>query len=185
MSVDPNGELARKALNEGACFFFWKPIPTRHIINVWQHVFKKKRSLTTETEESEGISFCQTSTCAPANIQHLPIDGKGKSKIFESEFVDFEQNCVRESQRVSIERWQSLENEKQGEFTRKTNSNDSSKKLICVEEKRRKDKENRKTEKNSRPRLRWTPDLHHKFMEALSALREKSNFFSLNLYTYF
>ncbi|KAL6951998.1 hypothetical protein U1Q18_043825 [Sarracenia purpurea var. burkii] len=44
MSLDENMEMARKALNEGACFFLQKPIRRRDIANVWQHVFRKRTS---------------------------------------------------------------------------------------------------------------------------------------------
>ena len=42
MSVHENIDLARKALNEGACFFLQKPMRRRDIINVWQHVYRKR-----------------------------------------------------------------------------------------------------------------------------------------------
>ncbi|KAL3830848.1 hypothetical protein ACJIZ3_019650 [Penstemon smallii] len=43
MSSNGNMGIAKKALNEGACFFLHKPIPTQHLINVWQHFFRKMR----------------------------------------------------------------------------------------------------------------------------------------------
>lgn len=51
MSEDPSGELANRALQKGASFFFDKPIPNRHIINVWQHYYRVKKCPNSQTEK--------------------------------------------------------------------------------------------------------------------------------------
>lgn len=42
MSHRSKMEMAKKALEEGACFFWQKPIRIKDLINVWQHIFHNK-----------------------------------------------------------------------------------------------------------------------------------------------
>lgn len=43
MSHNANLDMAKRALEEGAFFFFWtKPLREKDLLNVWQHIFRNK-----------------------------------------------------------------------------------------------------------------------------------------------
>ncbi|XP_009607454.1 two-component response regulator ARR14 [Nicotiana tomentosiformis] len=63
MSHRSKMEMAKKALEEGACFFWQKPIRIKDLINVWQHIFhnKVKAKLQKEKYRRPEESSCERS----------------------------------------------------------------------------------------------------------------------------
>ncbi|GFZ21511.1 hypothetical protein Acr_29g0006730 [Actinidia rufa] len=162
MSVHENIDLARKALNKGACFFLQKPMRRRDIINVWQHVYRKRiisqkieirRKASTGKKvaiekHSRGKRIVKVDNFSRVSVgnENLP---KRKSPLTFSRITCAEKGNQELSIRKGGDRSESD----------KSNSKGSD----------GKDRESGSPEK----RMRWTPDLHIKFMEAISFLGDK------------
>lgn len=57
----------REALAKGACFFFTKPVPEKVLNNLWQHVWRKRMSMTTNQDKNTSPS---KSNDSPSNNLH-------------------------------------------------------------------------------------------------------------------
>ncbi|KAG6382657.1 hypothetical protein SASPL_157636 [Salvia splendens] len=45
ISAEPKRSVIEEAMVKGACFFFKKPISSKNLKNVWQHVYRKTRKM--------------------------------------------------------------------------------------------------------------------------------------------
>ncbi|CAL5350228.1 unnamed protein product [Camellia sinensis] len=125
MSSNDNMDMARKALVEGACFFFQKPIREQDLINVWQHVYRKRASQEIENQKEEKDSHGRKivksdSTCILAR-NDCHGNGNGQLPIHKKKGNDqnknclLDGNCVQESQDTCKEQMMTVEKVKQGE----------------------------------------------------------------------
>ncbi|KAK3031562.1 hypothetical protein RJ639_036361 [Escallonia herrerae] len=154
-----NLELARKAIEEGACFFLHKPIRVRTLINVWQHVFRERRLMMEAAKKKNAKERGDWGT----KIQHLLSDGDRQTKQIGGGVATVEKDNAREPKRSSTHDQQRLvaeKNGKQGEFTKRKEVDDE-------------DGKRKRTRSVPKSRVTWTPALHQKFMEAISRLGDK------------
>ncbi|KAK2982002.1 hypothetical protein RJ640_007594 [Escallonia rubra] len=153
-----NLELARKAIEEGACFFLHKPIRVRTLINVWQHVFRERRLMILEAAKEKNA---KERGDWGTKIQHLLSDGDRQTKQIGGGAATVEKDNAREPKRSSTQQRLVVEkNEKQGEFTKRKEVDDENGKR-------------KRTRSVPTSRVTWTPALHQKFMEAISRLGDK------------
>ncbi|KAK4356553.1 hypothetical protein RND71_025524 [Anisodus tanguticus] len=57
MSHKANVEIIIRALEEGACFFWRKPLREKDLINVWQHIIRNKVKAKTQKVNKEKLTF--------------------------------------------------------------------------------------------------------------------------------
>ncbi|XP_058088906.1 two-component response regulator ORR21-like [Magnolia sinica] len=55
MSADTAVKVAVRGLEHGACYYLMKPISFNELKNIWQHVIRKKRSASKETEQAGSV----------------------------------------------------------------------------------------------------------------------------------
>lgn len=150
--------VAEQALINGACFFLQKPISDNDLRNLWQHVYRKRwwsaNVRDSDTGSVDSLSESQES---------------GDERTTESEQVSNEGSIEKRKckRKIDYEQIHSLgkspieeeEEEEDGNETREKGSN-----------------------LEKRQYMKWTPDLHFKFTEAIRKLGDKSNLnFSLKL----
>ncbi|XP_057485823.1 two-component response regulator ARR10-like [Actinidia eriantha] len=162
MSVHENIDLARKALNEGACFFLQKPMRRRDIINVWQHVYRKRII-------SQKIEIRRKASMGKKVAIEKHSRGKRIVKLDNFSRVSFgNENLPKGKSPLTFSRITGAEKGNQGLSIRKSGDRSESDKSNSKGSDG-KDRESGSPEK----RMRWTPDLHIKFMEAISFLGDK------------
>ncbi|CAL5396637.1 unnamed protein product [Camellia sinensis] len=177
ISFEEDMDIANKALNQGACFFLPKPICRLDLLSVWKHVYRKRRSPKKENQQAniEKITILET----------LPREERKKSTQVTGEFGLVGDDCARES--LYAAQIMSMEKGKQGTSSRKRVNSDNddirserssylkisnSKGLKSMEDRsERKNADNSSTEKKSR--MKWTPALQFKFMEAISTVGDE------------
>ncbi|XP_062109869.1 two-component response regulator-like APRR3 [Humulus lupulus] len=157
ISSNRSGDLANKALDEGASLFLMKPVSMEVLKQLWQSACWKNTKLSEENQNGN--------------------NGK-KSE---------DNNVIREAMTTNMigttiskkrPRWQSCTtlSDNDEEFEKTTSSEKQegpqSKRLpsgIVIE------KSHRDRSKRKRPCVVWTPELHNKFTEAISLLGDESN----------
>lgn len=147
MSMDATMEIAKGAINKGACFFLTKPIRSRDIVNLWQHVFRKRNFNGKKNSTGDEI------------IDLEKIDNNIPSS-------NSEENSARdiEPKRIISEKMVSTENGKQRELKRR------------LENKEENGIRSKRVEVKTKPlRINWSDELHGKFLEAIHKLRAQSN----------
>lgn len=55
MSAESNKKVVEEAIIKGACFFLKKPISSKNLMNVWQHVYRKIKHKYGNVEEKEKV----------------------------------------------------------------------------------------------------------------------------------
>ncbi|KAA8529100.1 hypothetical protein F0562_034101 [Nyssa sinensis] len=148
MSFGENMDMAKKALNEGACFFLQKPLRTQDLISVWQHVYRKRRWRKMERQKTDSekkfipkkvsrseIVEMDSACMSPAkyelhdiNENHLQTGMGKREKKIRGEGSLVEGNGVRESQNICKERLMTVEkgNERESKKIQEmTRENDS------------------------------------------------------------
>lgn len=146
MSMDATMEIARGAINKGACFFLTKPIRTRDIVNLWQHVFRKRNF--NRKKNSSG------------DDEIIDVEKIGNNNNIPSS--NSEENSSHEQpKRIISEKM--VENGKQRELKRKLGNGIRSKRVEVINGSSRDD--------NTKPlRINWSDELHAKFLEAIHKL---------------
>lgn len=208
MSTCEDNVMVTKALSEGACFFLLKPIRRRDIINVWQHVYRKRtishkiesrkaapgKEVVPENDpRGEKITVVDSSS---ENVQRNYFLGTGSENIFANRRgksrIEAEVGFRRvwgnqDLQSLQKARIVGVERENQGVSSRKRGSCSSSyggrseersdsKGVESIEGgSTRKDSDDDSSSPNKRSRMKWTPSLHLKFMDAISSMGDGSN----------
>lgn len=217
----PGKIVAEQALRNGACFFLQKPVSDNDLRDLWQHVYRKRRSseFPKERSKSQGVKIKEESASAfrndwfrevgsvsrtnsktanendlhGTNHEHWIADLKGKNKQIkpDSGLVKGDaQTTERELLRMAAD-------QKPGCNDRKRSNEDNTEKRKCKRkiyseqihsqgispiEEDGNEKKQKSSTLEKRQCMRWTPDLHFKFTEAIRKLGEKSNL-SFSSYT--
>ncbi|XP_058193962.1 uncharacterized protein LOC131310781 isoform X4 [Rhododendron vialii] len=201
MSSDEDFDLVTKALCEGACFFLHKPIRRWDIINVWQHVYRKrtfsqkigsrKGDLGKEVPENDprgnkitvvdsSFKNIERNDFLGTGNKTTSIDRRGKSRIeveggLRKVCVNQDQESPREARISSVERGnQGMPSRKRGigtSYGGRSEERSDFKGLESVEDgSEGKDSDDDSSSLKKRSRMKWTPSLHLKFLDAVSSM---------------
>uniref|UniRef100_F6HEU5 Uncharacterized protein n=1 Tax=Vitis vinifera TaxID=29760 RepID=F6HEU5_VITVI len=208
----PGKIVAEQALRNGACFFLQKPVSDNDLRDLWQHVYRKRRSseFPKERSKSQGVKIKEESASAfrndwfrevgsvsrtnsrtanendlhGTNHEQWIADLKGKNKQIkpDSGLVKGDaQTTERELLRMAAD-------QKPGCNDRKRSNEDNTEKRKCKRkiyseqihsqgispiEEDGNEKKQKSSTLEKRQCMRWTPDLHFKFTEAIRKLGEK------------
>lgn len=206
MSSDEDFYMVTKALCEGACFFLHKPIRRWDIINVWQHVYRKrtfsqkigsrKGDLGKEVPENDprgnkitvvdsSFKNIERNDFLGTGNKTTSIDRRGKSRIevevgLHKVCGNQDQESPREARIARVERGnQGMPSRKRGISTSyggRSEERSDSKGLESVEDgSEAKDSDDDSSSLKKRSRMKWTPSLHLKFLDAVSSMGDGSN----------
>ncbi|XP_073279549.1 two-component response regulator ORR23-like [Primulina huaijiensis] len=152
MSCDENSDVLRKALNQAVCFFLRKPIRSRVLASVWQHVFRVRRMQTMHNMNGQGKQILQENDiCEENNIEINGESPQVQSKIHATD----EQNLSNDDARL-------VTNQEKEDCLRKSDEEDEHKNDIEDER------------LNKKPRMSWTDELRLQFEKAIKILGEES-----------
>ncbi|KAL3510701.1 hypothetical protein ACH5RR_030102 [Cinchona calisaya] len=194
MSSNGGMEIAIRALNEGACFFLFKPASPQDLIRVWQHVFSKRGQSTNLSNVAENNKENQTlqiekSCDEDDNAQTFYRDpNKGKAPCLD-EGMKKPKNVVHNKEKlifggidkrprdgIDLGKRKNVEKfgkEKKDDGNGKRAKDDNLGKMINVEKGRmKKDCDDESSPKKRSPRMTWTAELHEKFLQAYARLGE-------------
>lgn len=206
MSSDEDFDMVTKALCEGACFFLHKPIRRWDIINVWQHVYRKrtfslkigsrKGDLGKEVPENDprgnkitvvdsSFKNIERNDFLGTGNKTTSIDRRGKSRIeveggLHKVCGNQDQESPREARIASVERGnQGMPSRKRGigtSYGGRSEERSDSKGLESVEDgSEGKDSDDDSSSLKKWSRMKWTPSLHLKFLDAVSSMGDGSN----------
>ncbi|KAG9155205.1 hypothetical protein Leryth_020459 [Lithospermum erythrorhizon] len=167
-------ELTRRSLNEGACFFFHKPIAPHNLVNIWQHVLRyrmEKHPLNKELNPREVLKYFEVLHGNEKSSSHLgkmPFSKSlemGNSRMIGTSTISIDDhfigprngNYIGESCQLG-----KRVREDDGKFTSGSSTSSTSSNI---------NKDGEKQKKKSQ-RLDWTPKLQQKFEESYEALGE-------------
>ncbi|KAF7123477.1 hypothetical protein RHSIM_Rhsim12G0086600 [Rhododendron simsii] len=201
MSSDEDFDMVTKALCEGACFFLHKPIRRWDIINVWQHVYRKrtfsqkigsrKGDLGKEVPENDprgnkitvvdsSFKNIERNDFLGTGNKTTSIDRRGKSRIeveggLRKVCGNQDQESPREARIAIVERVnQGMPSRKRGigtSYGGRSEERSDSKDLESVEDgSEGKDSDDDSSSLKKRSRMKWTPSLHLKFLDAVSSM---------------
>ncbi|XP_019240418.1 PREDICTED: two-component response regulator ORR26-like [Nicotiana attenuata] len=87
MSSNVKRGMVEEAVAQGVCFFFMKPISTKKLKNIWQHVYRHQKKVSQNSENNKAnnqVEVMDSTTCANKKLQ----DTKGKSIVNSAEEED-------------------------------------------------------------------------------------------------
>ncbi|KAK9102910.1 hypothetical protein Sjap_020164 [Stephania japonica] len=142
MPVDDNFKVVIRGLEQGTCFYLFKPLTLYDVQNLWQHVIRKRKVNIVMAPNSEVAPWSATSL--PQHLKHLPT---------EDIFSSFHHN-------KSLMRDVHRKNNNQKRISRDV-------KHPRDDNKHGKDKPSMLQKK---PRVVWTPLLHDQLLEAICNL---------------
>ncbi|XP_027152479.1 two-component response regulator ORR24-like [Coffea eugenioides] len=176
MSSNRDADMAKKALDEGACFFFFKPVHTPDLITVWQHVFRKRgnrKGLLKEVEDN-GDRTVQTERPSGVNEENVadqPLirdPRKGKAPCSDDGHGSKRpKNVGDDARQANKDKLIIGGNDKQAR------DKDVGKRKKMEKRKKRKYRKKSSRSAEKQPRLVWTPELHEIFLNAIAALGER------------
>nr|XP_009774203.1 PREDICTED: two-component response regulator ARR12-like [Nicotiana sylvestris] len=87
MSSNVKRGMMEQAVAQGVCFFFMKPISTKKLKNIWQHVYRHQKKANQKSENNKAnnqVEVMDSTTCANKKMQ----DTKGKTIVNSAEEED-------------------------------------------------------------------------------------------------